>query len=575
MPVAKPERTVCILTNSIWCELNSMLLSRYKKYLELNGFRISAKQQDADLLLLVGCGFDAKFDELFYDMVQTTTASLRPGQQLILAGCWPGMHPAFTSNHPEVVVIAHWEERKLDALLDVTIPLRDVSVSRLDPAMSDSYSQLFVSGEKGEVFLDVATGCSNNCSYCLIKKGKGPLRSQPPEKILEQYLEGRAGGHTRFVLLSDDFGSYGLDLGIRGPDLIFRLRKADPRGRFVVNYLNPVALVRDWLQYKDVFSLGLIEAINIPIQSLSNRILFLMNRNYTADEILPILREIKQISPKTRLVTHCLLGFPTETEEEFLSTLEGCLPLFDHTEYFVYRDREGVPAHEIVPKVSEADLDRRIRVVEAFSRVLQSKKVNNHVHIKTSQHGAFTAGSDRVLPDLAEATSAGSAQGIWHTEASTEAVEQMGDSSVQPAAQLSKVLLENRDFVFGVAVLEAALWRVGEKAAGALKGLTIRSLGPLEDPAGLRVCFVLEHGEDRMELHLFPNSSPGKAFFEGKRISASYPMDTVMPGEVLDALVRDVLVPVDAYVNQALGYRSGAASASPPKGVGSGSSSSP
>lgn len=549
---------VFLSTNNLYCEVNSFYLTKLRQFIEHNGHSIVESADEATKIVLVGCGFDVSSDDSFREMIRTSEASLLEGQQLILSGCWPGMHPEFGGQDSVVTPVPSWEESKLDDLFSASISFGDIHVNHIDASLIENYGQLFSPGESGEAFIQVAEGCGNNCTYCFIKRARGALRSQPVETIVRQYQDIRRNGKSRIVLLSDDFGSYGLDIGTTGADLLQELHRVDPVGRFSINYLNPYRLIQNWDKYREVFAAGLITSINIPVQSASNRVLKLMNRMHTAEEIFPIIREIRRISPRTRIITHAMVGFPTATYAEFVSTLANFLEHFDSVAYFTYGDRPGVKSYDIVPKVPQEDLERRVnlltRMADALgdrlqvkpskgfqTTVLASELGTTTVPILAADEASFNDTATLVPPSLVEEPASGS---------SPEGSESQ-EPEMEPAV-LASILLEKRGFVFAVTALEAALRRFADSPKSEPIGLSVHTLEPMiaADEIGFR--FLVDLHGHASELRVFPASDERAAYYDGKQLQVSYPSDAAIEPQILDTLRKEVFAPVDRYVDGVL-----------------------
>ena len=168
-----------------------------------------------------------------------------------------------------------------------------------------------------------------------------------------------------FVLLSDDCGSYGLDIGSNFARLIKEVVALDNRIRVKINYFFPGDLLRLYPDLREVFRQGKVVYINVPIQSGSARILKLMNRHYDPVQLKAVLQEIKALCPKIWLHTHIIIYFPTETCRDFRQSLK-LATIFDDFILYPYSDNPLTPAFNITPKVSERAKLYREQIAKEF-----------------------------------------------------------------------------------------------------------------------------------------------------------------------------------------------------------------
>lgn len=236
-------------------------------------------------------------------------------------------------------------------------------------------------------WVNVMYGCNNFCSYCIVPYVRGRERSRRKEDILAEVKGLVEEGYREITLLGQNVNSYGRDLGdassfsgllrdIGGIDGKFRLR-------FMSNH--PKDLTEEVV-------LALREnphachQIHLPVQSGSDRILGLMNRRYTSESYLEKVSMIRRILPDCAVTTDVIVGFPTETEEDFLSTFNLLEKVeFDGAFTFVYSPREGTKAAAMEGQIPEdVKKDRIMRLVEfqnERNRRQSSAYVGNTVEI--------------------------------------------------------------------------------------------------------------------------------------------------------------------------------------------------
>lgn len=225
-------------------------------------------------------------------------------------------------------------------------------------------------------FVTIMYGCNNFCTYCIVPHVRGRERSRKPEEIIKE-IESMVGeGYKEITLLGQNVNSYGkgLEEEINFAELLRRINKIEGIERIKFMTSHPKDLSYEVI---DVIAEGekLCESIHLPVQSGSSRILKKMNRHYTKEQYLDTIKQIKERIPGVALTTDIIVGFPGETEEDFLDTLNLVKEVkYDSAFTFLYSRRSGTPADLMFDQVDEAvKKDRFNRLVEAVNEVCAKK----------------------------------------------------------------------------------------------------------------------------------------------------------------------------------------------------------
>ncbi|WP_156289130.1 tRNA (N6-isopentenyl adenosine(37)-C2)-methylthiotransferase MiaB [Oceanobacillus salinisoli] len=201
---------------------------------------------------------------------------------------------------------------------------------------------------KGKIkaWVNIMYGCDKFCTYCIVPMTRGKERSRRPEDIIQEVRHLVAQGYQEVTLLGQNVNAYGKDLegmDYTFGDLMNDIHKIDiPRVRFTTSH------PRDFDDHLiEVLSQGgnLLDHIHLPVQSGSSEILKKMNRKYTREEYLELVRKIRKAIPNVTLTTDIIVGFPNETEEQFEETMSLVEEVgFESAYTFIYSPREGTPA---------------------------------------------------------------------------------------------------------------------------------------------------------------------------------------------------------------------------------------
>ena len=171
--------------------------------------------------------------------------------------------------------------------------------------------------------IPIAMGCVGKCSYCIVKQARGELRSYEPEKICEAVKSAVERGAREIRITSQDCSAYGWDsFGIKLPELLELITSVKGDFRIRVGMLNPFTVIRILDELLEAFeSEKTFKFFHVPVQSGSDKVLGDMSRNYKAADFVEIVKSIRKRFEYSTICTDFIIGFPTETEGDFFSSL--------------------------------------------------------------------------------------------------------------------------------------------------------------------------------------------------------------------------------------------------------------
>ncbi|MEA2074955.1 MAG: tRNA (N(6)-L-threonylcarbamoyladenosine(37)-C(2))-methylthiotransferase [Euryarchaeota archaeon] len=174
--------------------------------------------------------------------------------------------------------------------------------------------------------IPIAMGCVGNCSYCIVKRARGNLKSYEPEKIFETVKSAVEMGAKEIRITSQDCSAYGWEnsgaLKLKLPELLELITSVEGDFRIRVGMMNPFTVIPILDELLEAFdSEKVFKFFHVPVQSGSDKVLMDMRRNYKAADFVEIVEGIRQRFEYSTICTDFIVGFPTETEDEFLSSL--------------------------------------------------------------------------------------------------------------------------------------------------------------------------------------------------------------------------------------------------------------
>ena len=232
-----------------------------------------------------------------------------------------------------------------------------------------------VRNEKYKAGVSIMYGCNNFCSYCIVPYVRGRERSREPEKIIEEIKRLANSGCKEIMLLGQNVNSYGrgLDEKIDFPELLRRIDSID--GDFRVRFMSPHP--KDATnEFFDVIaeSKKICRSVHLPLQSGSDRILKEMNRRYTVQKYMDMVSYARKVMPELSISTDIIVGFPNETYEDFLQTLDVVKAVkYDNIFSFIYSKRTGTKAADIIDHTSEEDKGKWFRELLAVQREISEE----------------------------------------------------------------------------------------------------------------------------------------------------------------------------------------------------------
>lgn len=364
------------------CQQNENDTERIRGMLREAGYDFCSDANAADLVVFNTCAVRENAEDKVFGRIGILKhiKERRPHMMIVLCGCMVqqehiterlravhrhidlifGTHALYRM--PELLYKAYQSRKTV-----VDIENSEGAIAEDIPIMRDSAHKAWVS---------IMYGCNNFCTYCIVPYVRGRERSRSSAKILEEIRALVADGVSEISLLGQNVNSYGKDLE-ENIDFADLLR--------MVNDIDGVERIRFMTSHPKDFSDKLIDAmaecakvcpqLHLPFQSGSDRVLEAMNRRYTRAEYLEKLNKIKARIPNLALSTDIIVGFPTETQEDFEQTVTLLREAeFDSIFSFIYSRREGTPAAKMQSVLSDEQIHKNFnRMLEVQNEISKRK----------------------------------------------------------------------------------------------------------------------------------------------------------------------------------------------------------
>ena len=334
------------------------------------GHTLAENPEDSDLSVIVTCSVkDATASKMIHRIKESNS------KPLVVAGCLPKAEKDTVEKFAEnasllgpnsigktlQVIQSTLNGNKLIALDDSDISKVGLPKIRLNSAVG---------------IVEIASGCMSECTFCQTKLAKGDLQSYRIGDIVRQIKTEISDGCSEVWLTSTDNGCYGLDIDTDLPELVNTVTEIPEKFFVRVGMMNPMYMprIRDNL-LKSFDSSKVFKFLHVPVQSGSNKVLNDMKRGHTAETFRNVIQQFREKFEKFTISTDIIVGFPTETEEDFEKTIE----LLHETRPDIvnlsrYSQRPGTDAAEMV-QIDVSEVKRRSKI--AYELITKISKENN------------------------------------------------------------------------------------------------------------------------------------------------------------------------------------------------------
>ncbi|WP_099320594.1 tRNA (N6-isopentenyl adenosine(37)-C2)-methylthiotransferase MiaB [Anaerococcus sp. Marseille-P3625] len=362
------------------CQMNEHDSERISYILEDLGYTYTSDRNSADFILFNTCLVRENAELKLYGQVSSLKKLKKehPEKIIVVSGCMMQ-----TSTAREVIVNKHKEvdivfgTKNINSLADLILRFLETGQRVID--ISTDYGkddfEKYNSTNYFQAYVNIMRGCDNFCSYCIVPQSRGREESRRPYSIIEEieYLVDQ--GYKEFTLLGQNVNSYGnkTNYGFTFPELLNRVAKIKGVERLRFTSSHPKDL-SDELVYVMRDNDNICNFFHLPMQSGSNDVLEKMNRKYTIEKYIERANKLKKEIPGIALSTDIIVGFPTETEEDFQKTLEACqIVQFDSAFTFKYSPRPKTLAAKLPIIDDEIVQDRFQRLLDELYPIFYQK----------------------------------------------------------------------------------------------------------------------------------------------------------------------------------------------------------
>lgn len=351
-----------IFFHTLGCKVNQYETQEMRENAVKNGYTLTENEDEADIFVINSCTVTSESDRKTRQCVRHFK-SAHPNCVTVLTGCMPQSFPEMAEKLSEADIILGNKNNKM-----LVPSLNDFFVSHnriLHLNQHEKGEDFHSSGitdfeERTRAIVKIEDGCDRFCSYCIIPKARGRVRSRDIDSIKQEVLNLTENGYTEIVLVGINLSAYGKGTDLTLADAIFAVAENEKVKRIRLGSLEPDHLT-DELIGKMAKCEKLCPQFHISLQSGCDKILKKMNRHYKASEYEHLCSVLREKFDSATLTTDIMVGFPDETDEDFEETRKFAEKIgFEKIHIFPYSRRSGTPADKMDGQIEKSVKSERV-----------------------------------------------------------------------------------------------------------------------------------------------------------------------------------------------------------------------
>lgn len=359
------EKTVAFYT--LGCKVNQYETEVIKKDFLEHNYREVDFDEKADVYIVNTCTVTNVADKKNRKMLRRAK-NTNPDSVVVATGCYAQTNLDDLKEMKEIdFIIGNSKKENVFNIINKNVS--HYQVSNIFDEKEYSSKKYTVLREKARAFVKIQDGCSKFCSYCKIPYARGLSRSRDTENVLEEIRYLGEQGYKEVVLTGINMSEYGLDLEPKTDfdTLLEKILAVKSVERVRVSSVYPDTITDKFLNMLKN-NPKLMPHLHVSVQTLDDKILHLMRRNYKAEFVVNILEKVKREVPEVALTADIIVGFPQEKEENFNNTMKNLNSLgFADLHVFPYSDREKTTAMLLEGKIDAQEKKRRVKKIEELN----------------------------------------------------------------------------------------------------------------------------------------------------------------------------------------------------------------
>ena len=365
------------------CKVNSYESEYIKEQMEQEGYKLD--EEKPDIIIVNTCSVTNVADNKSMKVLRSLKKN-HPTSTLVVCGCSAEHNKNEYINMDIDILIGNRDKNKLVEYIKDYQKNSKKKVQFYE-GRDSTFENMNVTkfSDKTRAFVKIQDGCDNFCAYCVIPYVRGTVRSKDFKESIEEIKKLVSMGHQEIVFTGIDTGSYGKNKDYTLVDLIREISKIKELKRIRVSSIEITSITEEFIEELKNNS-KVCGHLHVSLQSGSSKILKKMNRKYTKEEYLAKIKKIRKARPIINLTTDVIVGFPGETEEDFLECVDFCKKCeFSKIHVFPYSKREGTAAakmdNQLDNSIKKERARRLIKIDEELQLNYNKKFLNEQVNV--------------------------------------------------------------------------------------------------------------------------------------------------------------------------------------------------
>lgn len=376
------------MANKIFIKTFGCTLNQKNSKEVVNNLNVTKDIKKAELIIVNTCGVKEQTERKIIKYLKKLKDVYKiPDSKIIIIGCLVTINKnALLEIYPKARYYTVEELNKLKDFLDTKFEKRTINKSRFTEPII------------------ISNGCLGNCSYCAVKFARGKLKSRPIQEIIKEIKDKYKQGSREFLLTAQDTACYGFDINTNIVDLLKEITSQDLDFKLRLGMGNPLYLYKFKEEIVELFKSNKIyKFLHIPIQSGSNKILKKMKRPYTKELYINLIKYFKENIKDITLATDIIVGFPSETQDDFKETVDVLKKLkFDFTFISRFGQRKNIEANkyedmhskikkersrELTKLCEKINLENNYKYIDQIKEIIINEKGKNNSSVgKTKEY---------------------------------------------------------------------------------------------------------------------------------------------------------------------------------------------
>lgn len=357
--------------HTLGCKLNFSETSTIDRSFRDGGFE-KVEGKNADIHIINTCSVTDTADKKCRYLIRKISRE-NSDAIIVVTGCYAQLKPQEIAEMEGVdLVIGNNEKGSiLERVRQVITQRGKTAIYTCDTEQITSFFNSFSSGDRTRTFLKVQDGCGYRCSYCTIPIARGASRNTSIAELISQAEAIAKAGQKEIVLTGVNIGDFGRSTNETFTDLVKALDKVEGIERYRISSIEPNLLSKDIIEFTLNTSNKFQPHFHIPLQSGNDKILKLMRRRYTSEQFRSKIEQVRAISPRAFIGIDVIVGFPGESDEDFMVTynfLKDLSPSYLHI--FPYSERANTDAINFEGKVAQNIKHERVAALTNLCKEL-------------------------------------------------------------------------------------------------------------------------------------------------------------------------------------------------------------